>query len=192
MRVQGRAHAVLTVTGLCQPVLVLHFLRYIFAPQDAYLEHILNTLTIYTDGACKGNPGPGGWGAWLTSDAAGTELFGGEAVTTNNRMEMTAVIEALSALQQPTQITLYVDSQYVLKGITEWLPGWKAKGWKTAAGTPVKNVDLWQKLDALVKGAGHKIEWHWVRGHTGDVGNEKADQLANQGVEQALRQRKRP
>ena len=114
------------------------------------------------------------------------ELFGGEALTTNNRMEMTAVIEALSALKRPCDIGLYIDSKYVLQGITEWLPGWKAKGWKTAAKQPVKNVDLWQKLDALVNTSGHTIEWCWVKGHAGDPGNERADALANMGVLKAL------
>lgn len=114
------------------------------------------------------------------------EFFGGEALTTNNRMEMTAVIEALSALKRPCDIALYIDSKYVLQGITEWLPGWKAKGWKTAAKQPVKNVDLWQKLDALVNTSGHTIEWCWVKGHAGDPGNERADALANMGVLKAL------
>jgi len=149
----------------------------------------LNAIDIYTDGACKGNPGPGGWGVLLKSGDTEKELFGGESATTNNRMEMQAVIEALSALKRPCAVTLHVDSQYVLKGITEWLPGWKAKGWRTAAKQPVKNVDLWQKLDALVAGGGHRIEWRWVRGHNGDPGNERADALANKGVEQALGRR---
>ncbi|MEI7514042.1 MAG: ribonuclease HI [Betaproteobacteria bacterium] len=144
----------------------------------------MNKVVIYTDGACKGNPGPGGWGALLRSeDGSEKELCGGEPGTTNNRMEMMAVIEALSALKRPCQVTLHVDSQYVLKGITEWLPGWKAKGWRTAAKQPVKNVDLWQRLDALVAGGGHTIDWRWVRGHNGDPGNERADGLANRGVD---------
>jgi ribonuclease HI len=143
----------------------------------------MNKIIIYTDGACKGNPGPGGWGAILRStDHVEKELFGGELLTTNNRMEMTAVIEALSALKRPCDVALYIDSKYVLQGITEWLPGWKAKGWKTAAKQPVKNVDLWQKLDALVNTGGHTIEWCWVKGHAGDPGNERADALANIGV----------
>jgi ribonuclease HI len=123
--------------------------------------------------------------------AAGTEkeLFGGELGTTNNRMELLAVIRALEALKRPCQVTLYLDSQYVLKGITEWLPGWKAKGWRTAAKQPVKNVDLWQALDALVNQGGHKIDWRWVRGHNGDPGNERADALANLGVDAALGRR---
>ncbi len=149
----------------------------------------MNSIVIYTDGACKGNPGPGGWGALLKSAETQRELFGGELETTNNRMEMTAVIEALTALKRPCHVTLHVDSQYVLKGMTEWLAGWKARGWKTAAKQPVKNVDLWQRLDALVNGAGHKIDWRWVRGHNGDPGNEHADLLANRGVEQALSRR---
>jgi ribonuclease HI len=110
------------------------------------------------------------------------ELFGGELLTTNNRMEMTAVIEALSALKRPCDVAIYIDSKYVLQGMTEWLPGWKAKGWKTAAKQPVKNVDLWQKLDTLVNASGHTIEWLWVKGHAGDPGNERADALANMGV----------
>jgi ribonuclease HI len=147
----------------------------------------MNKIIIYTDGACKGNPGPGGWGVILRSAGhVEKELFGGEALTTNNRMEMTAVIEALSALKRPCDIALYIDSKYVLQGITEWLPGWKAKGWKTAAKQPVKNVDLWQKLDALVNTSGHTIEWCWVKGHAGDPGNERADALANMGVLKAL------
>jgi ribonuclease HI len=142
----------------------------------------LNHVIIYTDGACKGNPGPGGWGALLRSGGAERELFGGERDTTNNRMELTAVIEALAALKRPCRVSLYLDSEYVRKGITEWLAGWKAKGWRTAARQPVKNVDLWQRLDALVRESGHQIDWHWVRGHTGDPGNERADALANRGV----------
>ena len=149
----------------------------------------MNTIDIYTDGACKGNPGPGGWGVLLKSASTQKELFGGEMETTNNRMEMMAVIEALSALKRPCHVRLHVDSQYVLKGMTEWLSGWKARGWKTAARQPVKNVDLWQRLDALVQGAGHRIEWRWVRGHDGDPGNEHADALANRGVEHAMGQR---
>jgi ribonuclease HI len=148
----------------------------------------LNKVVIYTDGACKGNPGPGGWGALLrAADGAEKELCGGEAQTTNNRMEMMAVIEALSALKRPCHVVLHVDSQYVLKGMTEWLQGWKAKGWRTAAKQPVKNVDLWQRLDALVHQSEHRIEWQWVKGHAGDPGNERADALANRGVEQLVR-----
>lgn len=142
----------------------------------------MNQIIIYTDGACKGNPGPGGWGAWLTSGDYEKELCGGEAETTNNRMELMAVIEALSALKKPCSVLLHLDSEYVRKGITEWIHGWKARGWKTAARQPVKNVDLWQRLDALVNQGGHSIEWKWVKGHSGDPGNEKADALANRGV----------
>ena len=148
----------------------------------------MNKVVIYTDGACKGNPGPGGWGAVLrAADGAEKELCGGEAQTTNNRMEMMAVIEALSALKRPCHVVLHVDSQYVLKGMTEWLQGWKAKGWRTAAKQPVKNVDLWQRLDALVHQSEHRIEWQWVKGHAGDPGNERADALANRGVERLAR-----
>ncbi len=147
----------------------------------------LNQVVIYTDGACKGNPGPGGWGVLLRSaDGTEKELSGGELNTTNNRMEMMAVIQALGALKRPCNIVLHLDSQYVLKGITEWLPGWKAKGWKTAAKQPVKNVDLWQQLDSLVSQSTHVIDWRWVKGHAGDPGNERADTLANLGVSKAL------
>lgn len=139
-------------------------------------------MVIYTDGACKGNPGPGGWGVYLRSGAVEKDLCGGEAQTTNNRMELTAVIEALKALKKPCRLLIYMDSEYVRKGITEWLPGWKARGWKTAAKQPVKNVDLWQALDALVNAGGHDIDWRWVKGHAGDPGNERADALANRGV----------
>jgi ribonuclease HI len=142
----------------------------------------LRQVEIYTDGACKGNPGAGGWGALLLSGGAEKELWGGEAVTTNNRMELLAVIEALTALKRPCAVVLHLDSEYVRKGITEWISGWKARGWKTAAKQPVKNVDLWQRLDTLVQGAGHQIDWRWVKGHSGDPGNERADALANRGV----------
>ena len=152
----------------------------------------MNPVTIYTDGACKGNPGPGGWGVLLKSGATEKELYGGERSTTNNRMELMAVIQALTALKRPCDVTLYLDSLYVLKGITEWLPGWKAKGWRTAGKAPVKNAELWQALDALVQGSGHVIDWRWVRGHNGDPGNERADALANLGVEVALGHRKPP
>ena len=144
---------------------------------------------MYTDGACKGNPGPGGWGVLLTWGGTEKEMFGGELATTNNRMEMMAVIEGQSALKQPCSITLYIDSQYVLKGMTEWLKGWKSRGWMTASKEPVKNVDLWQRLDGLVNTAGHKIEWRWVKGHAGHPGNERADALANRGVDLALGKR---
>lgn len=142
----------------------------------------MNRIEIFTDGACKGNPGPGGWGVLLRAPGHEKELFGGAALTTNNRMELTAVIEGLSALKKPCEVDLYLDSQYVRQGITEWIAGWKAKGWRTASRQPVKNVDLWQRLDALVQGSGHRIRWHWVRGHAGHEGNERADELANRGV----------
>ncbi|OUM02761.1 ribonuclease HI [Variovorax sp. JS1663] len=146
----------------------------------------MTEVQIYTDGACKGNPGPGGWGAWLKSGATEKELFGGELNTTNNRMELKAVIEGLGALKRPCKVVLYLDSQYVRKGITEWIRGWKAKGWLTSTRQPVKNVELWQQLDKLVSQGGHQIEWRWVKGHSGDPGNERADGLANKGVERAL------
>jgi len=142
----------------------------------------LNHVVIYTDGACKGNPGPGGWGVYLKSDGHEKELWGGERSTTNNRMELTAVIEALAALKRPCRVSLYLDSEYVRKGITEWIHGWKKKGWVTAAKQPVKNAELWQRLDQLVHAGPHQIEWHWVKGHAGDPGNERADALANRGV----------
>ena len=146
----------------------------------------MNEVQIYTDGACKGNPGPGGWGAWLKSGATEKELFGGELDTTNNRMELTAVIEGLAALKRPCKVVLYLDSQYVRQGITEWIRGWKAKGWRTSTKQPVKNVELWQRLDKLVEEGGHQIDWRWVKGHSGDPGNERADALANKGVLKAL------
>jgi ribonuclease HI len=152
----------------------------------------VNEVVIYTDGACKGNPGPGGWGVVLQSGATVKELYGGERDTTNNRMELMAVIQALQALKRPCAVTLFIDSLYVLKGMTEWLAGWKAKGWRTADKKPVKNVELWQQLDELVSGRGHVIDWRWVRGHNGDPGNERADQLANMGVEVAMGRRPAP
>ena len=141
-------------------------------------------IDIHTDGACKGNPGPGGWGAVLQCDGSEREMFGGELATTNNRMELTAVIEALAALKRPSRVILLTDSQYVQMGITEWIHGWKARGWKTAAKAPVKNVDLWRKLDQVI--GGHHIDWMWVKGHAGNAGNERADALANKGVEAIL------
>jgi ribonuclease HI len=143
----------------------------------------MTDVTIYTDGACKGNPGPGGWGAWLRAGSHEKELFGGERQTTNNRMELTAVIEALATLKRPCAVAIYTDSEYVKNGITTWIHNWKRRGWRTADGKPVKNEELWRRLDELV--AGHRVSWHWVKGHAGDPGNERADALANRGVEQA-------
>jgi ribonuclease HI len=137
-------------------------------------------VLIYTDGACKGNPGPGGWGALLRMGAHEKELFGGEPETTNNRMELAAVINALASLKRPCAVEVYTDSQYVRNGITEWLAQWRRRGWKTADRKPVKNIDLWQ---ALEREAGrHEVNWHWVKGHAGHDGNERADELANRGV----------
>ena len=137
-------------------------------------------VTIYTDGACKGNPGPGGWGAWLSADGHEKELCGGEAHTTNNRMELTAVIEALASLKRSCAVTIHTDSEYVRKGITEWIHGWKQRGWKTADRKPVKNAELWARLDALRDL--HEVHWRWVKGHSGNAGNERADALANRGA----------
>jgi ribonuclease HI len=137
-------------------------------------------VEIYSDGACRGNPGPGGWGALLRAKGAEKELWGGEADTTNNRMELTAVIRALEALKRPSRVRIYTDSQYVQKGISEWIHAWKRKGWKTADKKPVKNADLWRELDALARE--HLIEWHWVKGHAGHPENERADRLANKGI----------
>jgi ribonuclease HI len=142
-------------------------------------------VEIFSDGACKGNPGVGGWGALLRMGETEKELFGGEANTTNNRMELTAVIQALTALTRPCEVLIHTDSQYVMKGMMEWIDGWKAKGWKTAAKQPVKNDDLWKALDKLV--AMHDVDWRWVRGHSGHPENERADQLANRGVELILK-----
>jgi len=144
-------------------------------------------INIWTDGACKGNPGPGGWGVLLKQGSHEKTLCGGEANTTNNRMELLAVIEALQALKRPSHVTIHTDSQYVQKGMTQWLENWKARGWRTAAKAPVKNADLWQTLDALA--ATHTLRWQWVKGHVGDPGNERADALANEGVSQVLRAR---
>ncbi len=141
------------------------------------------TVIIYTDGACKGNPGTGGWGVVLRSGNKEKLLKGGEKNTTNNRMEMTAVIEALKALKSPCLIELFTDSQYVNRGVNEWLQNWKKSNWRTASKAPVKNVDLWVILDQLI--ITHEIRWHWVKGHSGDLGNELADQLANEGALEA-------
>ena len=142
------------------------------------------TVEIYTDGACKGNPGIGGWGALLKYSGRTRELFGGEALTTNNRMELTAVIKALSALKRPCKVKLHTDSRYVQQGISEWIHDWKKRKWRTADKKPVKNDDLWKQLDELA--SKHEIEWVWVEGHAGDEGNELADSLANLGVESVL------
>jgi ribonuclease HI len=144
---------------------------------------VSEAVDIWTDGACKGNPGRGGWGALLRWGAHERELFGGERETTNNRMELTAVIEGLRALTRDVPVTLHVDSQYVMNGVTKWLPGWKRNGWRTSDKKPVKNQDLWQALDTEL--AGHQVRWVWVKGHAGDAGNEKADELANRGVPSA-------
>jgi ribonuclease HI len=136
----------------------------------------MDHVEIFTDGACSGNPGPGGWGAILRARGTEKELSGSEKQTTNNRMEMMAVIAALEALKRPCRVTITTDSQYVMKGMTEWLPGWKAKNWKTAARKPVKNAELWQRLDKAI--APHEVKWEWVRGHNGHPENERADQLA--------------
>ncbi|TBU84796.1 ribonuclease HI [Phytopseudomonas dryadis] len=138
-------------------------------------------VELYTDGACKGNPGIGGWGALLVFQGVEKELWGGEAVTTNNRMELMGAIRGLAELKRPCDVRLVTDSQYVMKGIQEWMPNWKKRGWKTASKEPVKNADLWQQLDEQVNR--HNVTWQWVRGHIGHPGNERADQLANRGVE---------
>ena len=138
------------------------------------------TVSLYTDGACKGNPGKGGWGVLMRYGSHEKELFGGEAHTTNNRMELTAIIQGLAALNRPCAVVIYTDSQYVKNGMEQWIHGWKKNGWKTAAKQPVKNEDLWRQLDQLA--AQHQIQWQWVRGHAGHAENERADALANQGV----------
>jgi len=143
-------------------------------------EHV----EIFTDGACRGNPGPGGWGALLRFKGNEKTIKGSEAETTNNRMELMAAIRALETLTQPCQVKLTTDSKYVLQGLTEWMPNWKKRNWKTAAKKPVKNVDLWQRLDAATQA--HEIDWHWVKGHSGHAENELADQLANEAVDEML------
>lgn len=144
----------------------------------------MSHVIIHTDGACKGNPGPGGWGAILQSGGKTKELSGGEALTTNNRMELTAAIMALETLTRPCRVDLHTDSKYVMDGITGWIHGWKARGWKTADKKPVKNEDLWKRLDAAR--ARHDVKWHWVKGHAGHALNERADALANRGIEEML------
>jgi len=141
----------------------------------------MSLVEIYTDGACRGNPGPGGWGALLTAGEHVKELSGAEPLTTNNRMELTAVIRALEELKRPSELRIFTDSEYVRRGITEWMRSWKARGWKTADRKPVKNQELWMRLDALA--IGHQIEWRWVRGHSGIPGNERADRLANEAID---------
>ena len=143
-------------------------------------------VEVYADGACKGNPGPGGWGVLIRMGQHSKELFGGELMTTNNRMELTAVIRALEALKRTCQLQIYTDSVYVQKGMIEWLASWKARGWRTSDKKPVKNDDLWQQLDLLAQQ--HQIEWFWVNGHAGHEGNEKADALANEGVAKVLQE----
>lgn len=145
------------------------------------MSHYKDKVTIYTDGACKGNPGPGGWGAALKTGGHKKKLYGGEPNTTNNRMELLAAIRALQFLTRPCEVNIYTDSQYVRKGITEWIHGWKKKNWMTSSKTPVKNEDLWKMLDSEV--SRHKLTWHWVKGHSGHPGNELADALANKGVD---------
>ncbi len=149
---------------------------------------MVDEVEVYTDGACRGNPGPGGWGAVLRFGGTEKTLYGGEAETTNNRMELTAAIRALEALKRPCRVRLTTDSEYVKKGLTEWLPNWKRRGWKTTARKPVKNADLWRRLDAAA--ARHEVHWHWVRGHSGHPENERADALANRGIDELHAPRK--
>jgi len=150
----------------------------------------MTEVEIHTDGACRGNPGPGGWGAVLVSGGHTRELWGGEPHTTNNRMELTAAIEALAALRRRCRVQLYTDSQYVRNGITEWLPQWKRRGWRTADRRPVKNADLWVRLEEAI--SRHEVHWHWVKGHAGHPGNERADALANRGVDELTGNGARP
>jgi ribonuclease HI len=141
----------------------------------------MKQVTIYTDGACRGNPGPGGWGALIKFDSMEKEIFGGKNDTTNNQMEILAAIEGLAALTEPCSVELFTDSKYVMDGITQWIKNWKKNNWKTAAKKDVKNKELWQKLDHLI--SKHQVQWHWVKGHSGDAGNETADLLANKGID---------
>ena len=144
----------------------------------------MKQVTIYTDGACRGNPGPGGWGALIKFDSMEKEIFGGKNDTTNNQMELLAAIESLATLKEPCSVELFTDSKYVMDGITQWIKNWKKNNWKTAAKKEVKNKELWQKLDYLI--SKHQVQWHWVKGHSGDAGNEAADLLANKGIDSIL------
>jgi ribonuclease HI len=146
----------------------------------------MDKVEIHTDGACRGNPGPGGWGAILRAGNHEKEIYGAEAQTTNNRMELMAAIRALETLKHPCTVSLTTDSEYLRKGITEWLPDWKRRGWKTAAKKPVKNIDLWQRLEQATLAHQHQIEWHWIKGHAGHPDNERADQLANRAIDEML------
>ena len=144
----------------------------------------MKQVIIYTDGACRGNPGPGGWGALVRFDSVEKEIFGGQANTTNNQMELSAAIEGLSILTEPCNVELFTDSKYVMDGITQWIQNWKKNNWRTAAKKDVKNKELWQKLDQLI--TQHQVQWHWVKGHSGDAGNEAADLLANKGIDSII------
>ena len=144
----------------------------------------MKQVIMYTDGACRGNPGPGGWGALITFEGSAKEMFGGKLDSTNNQMELSAAIEALAALKEPCNVDLFTDSKYVMDGITQWIHNWKKNSWRTAAKKDVKNKELWRKLDELINF--HQVQWHWVKGHSGDVGNEIADQLANKGIDSIL------
>ena len=144
----------------------------------------MKQVIIYTDGACRGNPGPGGWGALIKFESAEKEIFGGQPDTTNNKMELSAAIEGLAALKEPCSVELFTDSKYVMDGITQWIQNWKKNNWRTAAKKDVKNKELWQKLDQLI--SQHQVQWHWVKGHSGDAGNETADLLANKGIDSIL------
>ena len=147
----------------------------------------MKQVIIYTDGACRGNPGPGGWGALIKYDSVEKTIFGGQANTTNNQMELSAAIEGLAILKEPCNVELFTDSKYVMDGITQWIQNWKKNNWRTAAKKDVKNKELWQKLDKLI--AQHQVQWRWVKGHSGDAGNEAADLLANKGIDSILRQK---
>ena len=144
----------------------------------------MKQVIIYTDGACRGNPGPGGWGALIKYDSVEKTIFGGQANTTNNQMELSAAIEGLAILKEPCNVELFTDSKYVMDGITQWIQNWKKNNWRTAAKKDVKNKELWQKLDQLI--SQHQVQWHWVKGHSGNVGNEAADLLANKGIDSIL------